>query len=421
MLARVAFAQFLGMTLWFSATAAGPAIAAEFLLTRSTTAWLTMAVQAGFVSGTLASGLLNLADVLNARRLFAVGCAAGAAANAIIPLVSAPAAIIALRGLTGVALACVYPPGMKIAAGWFLDRRGTALGIVVGALTIGSAFPHLLAWGAHAVPWRDLMWISSLLAIAGGCVVWLAVEDGPYVSATAPFDPRAVLEVARNRGGRLATLGYLGHMWELYAMWTWISAFATAAMVARYGSESRIGSLVAFAAIASGAIGCVAAGRWADALGKARIARLALITSATCSAVAGFFFGAPTTLLFLFAAIWGSSIVADSAQFSALVSEHCARTQVGTALTLQTSVGFLLTIASIRLLPWFAGLVGWRWAFLMLVPGPLLGAVAMKRLEESQSDPVRRRVNAITSQPTAHNQRPPPIRANRTKEKGEHN
>ena len=385
MLFRVALAQFLGMTLWFSATAAGPAIASEFNLTRSATAWLTMAVQAGFVAGTLMSGLLNLADVLNARRLFALGCIVGAAANAIIPLAPAPSAIIVLRALTGFALACVYPPGLKIAAGWFLDRRGTALGIVVGALTIGSAFPHLLAWGAHAVPWRGLMWVSSLLAVAGGCVVWLMVEDGPYVSATAPFNPRAVLEVARNPGVRLATLGYLGHMWELYAMWTWISAFAGAALLARHGTENRTGSLIAFAAIASGAVGCVAAGRWADALGKARIARLALLTSAACSAAAGFFFGAPTLLLFLFASVWGFSVVADSAQFSALVSEYSVRTHVGTALTLQTSVGFLLTIVSIRLLPWFAALVGWRWAFLMLVPGPLLGAMAMKRLMNHSS------------------------------------
>jgi MFS family permease len=385
MLALVALAQLLGMTLWFSATAAAPAIAAEFVMTRSTAAWLTMAVQAGFVLGTLTSGVLNLADVLNARRLFAAGCALGAAANGLIPLASAPAGIIALRGLTGFALACVYPPGLKIAAGWFLDRRGTALGIVVGALTIGSAFPHLLAWTTRAVAWRDLMWISSLLAVAGGCLVWLVVEDGPYVSATAPFDPGAIVEVARNRAVRLSTLGYLGHMWELYAMWTWISVFGNAAMVARSGVESRIGSLMAFAAISSGAVGCVAAGRWADTFGKARIARLALLASATCSAVAGFFFTAPAAMLFLFAAIWGVAIVADSAQFSALVSEHSGRTHVGTALTLQTSVGFLLTMASIRLLPWFAGLVGWRWAFLMLVPGPVLGAVAMKRLEMSEA------------------------------------
>jgi MFS family permease len=380
MLARVALAQFLGMTLWFSATAAAPAITSEFQLTRSTSAWLTMAVQAGFVVGTLLSSVLNLADVVNARRLFAAGCVVGAAANWTIAFASAPAGIIALRALTGVALACVYPPGMKIAAGWFKDRRGTALGIVVGALTVGSAFPHLLAWGAQTIAWRVLMGISSGLALAGGGVVWLAVDDGPYVSATAPFDPHAVLDVARNKGVRLSTLGYLGHMWELYAMWTWISTFAAASLIARSGMETRAGSLVAFAAIASGAVGCVAAGTWADAFGKARIARLALITSAACSATAGFFFGSPAPVLFTFAVVWGVSIIADSAQFSALVSEYSPRTQVGTALTLQTCVGFLLTIASIRLLPWVASIIGWQWTFLALVPGPVLGAVAMSRL-----------------------------------------
>jgi MFS family permease len=381
MLLLVAIGQFLGMTLWFSATAAAPAIAAELSLSAAGTSWLTMAVQAGFVLGTFVSALLNLADVLNPRRLFALGCAAGAAANAAIPFASDAPAVVALRVATGIALACVYPPGLKIAAGWFLERRGTALGIVVGALTIGSAFPHLLAWGAHAAPWRVLMWISSALAILGGGIVWLAVRDGPHVAPSAPFDPRAVLQVARNRGVRLATLGYLGHMWELYAMWTWVAAFAAASIAARGAGAGRLGSLVAFVAIASGAVGCVLAGRWADVWGKARIAGLAMVGSAACAASAGFVFGGPLPVLFLLAAVWGFLVVADSAQFSALVSELSARTHVGTALTLQTCVGFLLTMISMRLLPAVAANNGWRWAFLVLVPGPLAGAFAMRKLD----------------------------------------
>jgi hypothetical protein len=228
MLALVAVGQFLGMTLWFSATAAAPRIATELDLTGVQTAWLTIAVQGGFVVGTLVSASWNLADVFNARRLFAIGAIAGASANAAIALTTDVMAVIALRFATGAALACVYPPGMKIVAGWFLERRGTALGIMVGALTLGSAFPHLLAWSASDVPWRTLMLTSSALAVLGGAMVYFAVEDGPYVAPSAPFDPHAIRAVISNRGARLATYGYLGHMWELYAMWAWISAFAAA-------------------------------------------------------------------------------------------------------------------------------------------------------------------------------------------------
>ncbi len=383
MLLLVAVGQFLGMTLWFSATAAAPAIAAEWSLTQTGAAWLTMAVQAGFVAGTFLSALFNLADVLNARRLFAAGCAAGAAANALIPFAPSPLVVIALRAITGVALAGVYPPGLKIAAGWFLERRGTALGIVVAALTIGSGFPHLLAWAAATVPWRVLMWTSSALALAGGVLVVSTVRDGPYVSASAPFDAHAIRHVLRNRGTRITTLGYLGHMWELYAMWTWIPAYAAASLASAGAGAPGRGSLVAFIAIASGAVGCVLAGRWADEFGKAKVAGAAMIVSAACALAAPAVFGAPPVLLLALALLWGFAVIADSAQFSALVSDYSARTHVGTALTLQTCAGFLLTMVSMRLVPAAAASVGWQWAFLTLVPGPLLGATAMARLRRT--------------------------------------
>ena len=380
MLAALAVAEFLAMTLWFSATAAAPALIAEFKLTAGQAAWLTMAVQGGFVCGTLLSAFVNLPDVLNARRVVVLGCVVGSLANGLITVAEAPASAIALRIVTGVALACVYPPGIKIAAGWFQRERGAALGIVVGALTVGSAFPHLLASLAVNVDWRTLMLTASGCAIAGALVVLAVVRDGPYLSVTAPFDPHAIGRVFTNRKVRLATVGYFGHMWELYAMWTWMAAFAAASL------SRATGSLVAFVAIASGAIGCAGAGFVADRLGKARIAAWAMIVSGGCSALAGFIFGAAPSVLFAFAVIWGVAIVADSALFSALVAEHSSRDYVGTALTLQMCGGFLLTMATIRLVPVMAASVGWRWAFLLLAPGPALGTIAMLKLDRLGTD-----------------------------------
>jgi MFS family permease len=320
-----------------------------------------------------------LPDVLNPRRLFNVGCLAGALANAGLTVAPSPIAIIALRVATGAALAWVYPPGMKVAAGWFEQRRGAALGVLIGALTIGSAFPHLLAAASAAVPWRALMLIASTLAVCGGGIVLAFVGDGPYVAVSARFDPAAVARVFRDRETRLATLGYLGHMWELYAMWTWMAAFASASFGLGAGAtpSSPRGSAVAFLTIASGAIGSAAAGFFADRLGKARVAAWAMIVSAACCASAGALFKAPAPVLLIFVVVWGVAIVADSAQLSALVAQYSPRDHVGTALTMQTCLGFLLTMASIRLLPVVAQAIGWQWVFLCLVPGPISGAIAL--------------------------------------------
>jgi MFS family permease len=384
-LAWLSLAMFLGMTLWFSATAANGPIVREFELSTGSAAWLTMAVQGGFVAGTLISALFNLPDVLNARRLFHLGCLVGAGANAAVVVAPGPLTLITLRVVTGAALAWVYPTGMKIAAGWFERRRGAALGVLIGALTVGSAFPHLLAAASTAIPWRVLMLFASALAVVGGGIVRAFVGDGPYVSASARFDPGAAWRVFSDPDTRRATLGYLGHMWELYAMWTWIAAFATASFGAGAAAtgvppSSARGSFVAFLTIASGAIGSAAAGLVADRIGKARIAALALVVSAACCAISGLMFRSPFPILILFVVVWGVAVVADSAQLSALVAQYSPRDHVGTALTVQTCAGFLLTMVSIRLVPVAAQAFGWQWVFAALAPGPIAGAFALRGL-----------------------------------------
>jgi MFS family permease len=382
MLALLAVGESLGMTLWFSATAAAPALVAQFHLSPGGAAWLTMAVQAGFVIGTLGSAILNLPDLLAARRLFALGCLLGAVATAGVTHAGSASTAILFRLCTGAALAWVYPTGMKIVASWFRRERGTGLGVLVASLTVGQAFPHLLAALAPESAWQTRMLVSSGLAVVGGVLVLAGVRDGPHLEPIGRFNPRAAVGVFTNPRTRLATFGYLGHMWELYAMWSWAGVFAAASLQAWGDADtSRAASMAAFLAIATGSIGCLLAGVLADRIGRARVARLALLTSGSCAALAGVVYGQHPALLYALLACWGLVVVADSAQFSALIADYSPRSHVGTALAIETCCGYLLTMASIRLLPALADGIGWRWVFLALVPGPALGAWAMRRLE----------------------------------------
>lgn len=383
MLLVLAIAELLAMAPWFSASAVAPALARVWHLSPATTAWLTISVQLGFVGGAVVSAMLTLADRLSARRLVAGSATVAAVATLGVAVAPGIGMGIACRLLTGAALAGVYPPGMKIAAGWFKESRGWAIGILVGALTLGSASPHLVRWAVSPAAWRIVLVIAAISAVAGGLLVLLVPNDGPYAAPSPPFSLAAAPRILKDRAVALANLGYLGHMWELYAMWTWIAVFIAASERARrgaYDDVTAVAALATFAVVGSGAIGCWLGGRYADRWGRTLVTSVAMLVSGICALNVGLFYGWPLIALLPVLLLWGVSIVADSAQFSAAVSELAPREYVGTALTLQTSLGFLLTAATIYLLPTVAAAIGWRWSMSVLAIGPAVGVWAMLTL-----------------------------------------
>jgi MFS family permease len=383
----LSLAELLAMSLWFTGTAVLPQVTAMWHSGLELGAWLTIAVQIGFSLGALAFALFNVSDVYSPISVFVVSAIAAAAANAaFVPAAPYPFAAILLRGITGFFLAGVYPVGMKIIAGWFQRGRGLALGIMIGALTVGSAAPHAVN-SIGGIVWRGVVLVGSLQAVAGALLVALAVRQGPYAMPASRLDLSQVTQIVHNRRLRLANLGYLGHMWELYSMWPWIAVILAAAGKWPREQFESVAALV----IAIGLIGCIWAGRASDRIQdgadsarvgqRARVTILAMAASAACCLLASLTFYSPRLLVFV-ALIWGIAIIADSAQFSAIISEVSDRSYLGTALTLQTALGFLLTAFAIRATAFIASQYGWRWALASMAAGPMLGIWAMSGLLE---------------------------------------
>lgn len=381
-LALLAGAELLGMALWFTASAVSPQLAELWDLDASQAGWLTTMVQLGFVTGTAAAAFLNLADVVSARAYFAVSALAGATANACLVVAPGYGEALALRFLTGVCLAGVYPPAMKMISTWFQSARGLAIGTVVGALTVGKATPYLIRVFEQA-DFRVVVLAASAGSVLAAALVAWGYTDGPYPFERRPFSWKLTGTILRHRPTRLAVAGYLGHMWELYAMWTWIPGFLAASLAARGSGVSA--DALAFGAIAAGGLGCVWGGWEADRLGRERLVNLAMAASGACCLIIGAFYGGHPWLLAAVAWVWGFFVVADSAQFSALVTEVAPRHAVGTALTIQTSIGFLLTIATIQLVPELVEAFGWRWSFAVLAAGPACGILAIRRLSRHRA------------------------------------
>jgi MFS family permease len=379
-LGLLALALALSMSTWFSATAVVPQLREEWALGGTASAWLTIAVQLGFVAGALLSSVTNAADLVSPRAVILAGSAGAAAANALVAAADGPETAIPLRALTGFFLAGVYPPAFKLMATWFQRGRAFALGTLAGAIALGSALPHGVN-GLGGLDWRVVVYATSLLTLAGGAVAFRLVPEGPYPFPRARFDPRQVALVLRNRGVRLASLGYFGHMWELFAMWAWFLVFFRDG----HGAGGATAAYATFAVVGVGAVGCVIGGLLADRVGRAETAAGAMAISGTCAVAIGLLLDAPRWALLAVGLVWGFSVIADSALFSTLVTEHSDQAYVGTALALQLAIGFALTVVTIWLVPVLETEVGWRWAFAFLAPGPLLGIVAMLRLRRLPS------------------------------------
>ena len=376
----IVFSQFAGTSIWFS----GNAVLAELMQRWPSSApmagWITSAVQLGFIIGTLVFAIFAISDRFSPRRVFLLCATAGAISNLLTSLPAVDLTVLmGLRFSTGLFLAGIYPVGMKIAAGWYRKGLGNALGFLIGALVLGTAFPHLLKEALSAVPWQAVIAVSSAVCLLGGVLMFLLIPDGPYLVAGARFNPLAVIGLFRHRELRAAALGYFGHMWELYTLWAFVPVFL-AAYLSSVPGLSRNVSFWSFLIIGLGSVGCSVGGLVSARVGSARVAFIQLAVSGICCLFSPLLFTAPPALFLAFMLLWGTTVVGDSPQFSTIVARTAPPELVGSALTLVNCIGFSITVASLSLMQWIAAMVPPQYLLVPLAAGPAAGLACMKSL-----------------------------------------
>ena len=374
----------LSLTTWFSATAVLPELSVVWSLTAQQSAWITGAVQAGFIIGALASSALALPDRFSLTRLMAFSALLAAVANSVLLIEPGIHGAIAARFLTGFALAGVYPPSLKFIATWFRSGRGLAMGAMVGALTLGSAAPHLLRATGGAFDWTYIVAATSVCCAISAAIFFMMLREGPCPFTKVSVSLRQFGSVLRSRPVMLANIGYFGHMWELYAMWAWLLAYSIAST--ETGGFTGNASLLVFAVIAIGGPGSLMAGWLADRIGRCATTSVLMAISGTCAILIGFTFNGPNWAFCVVAILWGLTVVSDSAQFSAAVTELAPQHLVGSALAFQMGIGFAITILTIWIVQHMAVVLGsWQWSLVVLLPGPVVGIVAMMILRKSEA------------------------------------
>jgi MFS family permease len=376
----IIFSQFAGTSLWFAGNAILTDVEHQTNLSAASLGNITSIVQLGFIAGTLLFAVFSIADVFNPSKVFFISCFLASAANlAIIWLAKNSALLFSLRFVTGFFLAGIYPMGMKIAADWYEKGLGKALGFLVGALVLGTAFPHLLKSNLYLLPWKQVLIFTSIFACAGGLLMLIFVPDGPYRKAGNNFQPSAIFRIFRSADFRAAAFGYFGHMWELYTFWAFVPVILKIYLKENHYTVNI--SLWSFFIIGIGAFSCIAGGYLSQKIGSNRVAFYSLLCSGICCAVSAIIFSLPLSIFLFIMLIWGITVIADSPQFSTLVAQTSIPEYKGTALTIVTSIGFAITIASIQFINYFFSFLNnAKPVFIILAVGPITGLIFLFRL-----------------------------------------